>query len=403
MGELKTPLYAFVDETGNTGHNLFDEAQPDFFTAALITKGDFDNNYREQAFALTSKLDVEALHGKELGLGRIEAIGDDFLSLLERAKANFFISRVEKRYLLATKVFDTLFDSGENAAVAWHHYNLRAFRIMLAFKLAMIIDLETAKLFWECILEPNEEKAYELLPKVCARLHGNLLDIPDERSREILKEGLEWALQHPQSIQIHTDRKLSRQGHFPNLVAFTNLLEGLEHFWRERKKRVARITHDQQNEFAKSLAMYHELFSNAAPDQIRWGGETYTLQRVVGSEFEVKEDSLSQGIQVTDVVLWLYSQLHKEKSLPRKCSAIMEYVFAHGWENDFSFKGVERMFVEKFGPILSKPISIEQEKSAREWMAKAEAARQASITQYKQDGLPPFMRHAPAAIEQERK
>ncbi len=28
-------LYAFVDETGNTGHNLFDKAQPDFFTAAL--------------------------------------------------------------------------------------------------------------------------------------------------------------------------------------------------------------------------------------------------------------------------------------------------------------------------------------------------------------------------------
>src|SRR5208337_3716500 len=127
-------------------------------------------------------------------------------------------------------------------------------RLMLAFKVAMIVDLDTAKLFWDCILEPNEKKAYELLPKVCARLHGNLLEIPDEKSREIVKEGLEWAWQHPEAIQIHTDRKLSRQGHFPNLVAFTNLLDGLEHFSRERKKRVARITHDHQAEFAKSLA-----------------------------------------------------------------------------------------------------------------------------------------------------
>ena len=30
-----------------------------------------------------------------------------------------------KRYLLAVKMFDVLFDSGENAAVAWHNYNLR--------------------------------------------------------------------------------------------------------------------------------------------------------------------------------------------------------------------------------------------------------------------------------------
>jgi hypothetical protein len=43
MGQAKIPLYAYIDETGNTGHNLFDEAQPDFFTAALITKGNFDD------------------------------------------------------------------------------------------------------------------------------------------------------------------------------------------------------------------------------------------------------------------------------------------------------------------------------------------------------------------------
>jgi hypothetical protein len=35
-------MFAFVDETGNTGENLFDEEQPLFITAALITKTDFD-------------------------------------------------------------------------------------------------------------------------------------------------------------------------------------------------------------------------------------------------------------------------------------------------------------------------------------------------------------------------
>ena len=110
MGESKLPLYAFVDETGNTGHNLFDEAQPDFFTAALITKGNFDISFEKRTKAIADRLKVPALHGKDLGVGRIEAVAPDLLDLLQAAKAHFFVSRVEKRYLLASKVFDTLFE-----------------------------------------------------------------------------------------------------------------------------------------------------------------------------------------------------------------------------------------------------------------------------------------------------
>ena len=66
MGESKLSLFAFVDETGNTGHNLFDEVQPDFFTAALITKGDFDISFERRTKAMADRLKVAASHGKEL-------------------------------------------------------------------------------------------------------------------------------------------------------------------------------------------------------------------------------------------------------------------------------------------------------------------------------------------------
>ena len=36
-------------------------------------------------------------------------------------------SRVEKKYLAATKVFDTYFDSGENLAMPWQAYNIGCF------------------------------------------------------------------------------------------------------------------------------------------------------------------------------------------------------------------------------------------------------------------------------------
>lgn len=214
-GQSKLPFYAYVDETGNTGHNLFDEAQPDFFTAALITKGDFDLSFTKPVQELARGFGADTLHAKGLGIQRLDAIATDILKILRASDAHFFVSRVEKRYLVATKIFDALFDSGENAAVAWHHYNLRPLRLMLAFKLASTVDEDTAKLFWQCILEPDKEKAYQTLPTVCEALQKNLAKIPDERSRQVLSDGLDWARKHPEAIQIHTDRKIARKGHFP--------------------------------------------------------------------------------------------------------------------------------------------------------------------------------------------
>lgn len=392
MGQSKIPFYAYVDETGNTGHNLFDEQQPNFYTAALITKGDFDLVAAKAVQDAALKVGNGTLHAKELGMQRLEMIAPEILDLLQSSNAHFFVSRVEKRYLLATKIFDALFDSGENAAVAWHHYNLRALRVIFAFKLASIVDEETARLFWQCIMEPKKERVLEMLPSVCEALEKNIHQIPDERSRQVLGDGLRWARTHPDAIQVHTDRKIAKQGHFPNMVAFANLLDGLDHYSKTFKRPVARITHDQQSEFEKTLAVWHEMHSNASPEEIHWAGETYSLQKVVGSKFEVKSDSNSPGIQIADVVLWLYSQLKKGKHISDGCAEIMEHVWMHGWENDFSFSGVHRVYVEKFGPILDKPLSPEKEKAVRAQLGEMEKARLASMNRYEKDRLPPFER-----------
>jgi hypothetical protein len=316
MGESRLPLFAYVDETGNTGHNIFDEVQPDFFTGALITRGDFDVAFGKRTRDIAATFGATSLHGQELGIRRLESVAADLLRLFESARPNFFVSRVEKKYLLATKMYDSLFDSGENAAVGWHHYNLRPLRLMLTFKLAAMIDEDTAKLFWRCILEPNEQKAYEMLPKLCEALQKNIDRVPDAKSRQVIGEGLEWARTHPKSIQIHTDRKTARQGHFPNLVAFSNLLNGLDDLSRRLKKPIARISHDRQSEFQKTIEAWHELATNASPDEIRWAGESHVLQKVPGSNISVLEDSQCPGIQIADIVLWLYAQFRKGKELP---------------------------------------------------------------------------------------
>jgi len=385
-------MFAFVDETGNTGRNLLDEAQPDFFTGALITKTNFDLVYASKIEALAAKFGEDPLHGKDLGFGRVEEIAESLLRIFKKADARFFMSRVEKRYLLATKIFDTFFDSGENAAVAWRHYNIRPLRLMLAFKVASLVTEDVAKRFWDMLLEKNAAKARAALPEICQALIDRAGELPDERSQQIVSDGLAWARDYPETIHVHLDTRQARNGHMPNLVAFANLLEGLEFFSKKWNRRVRRITHEQQSEFDKTLREWHELYSTASDEPIHMPGEVIVFQKVVGSEFEVKKSSESAGIQAIDIVLWLYLQYTREAGFPPDCARLMNYVFGHAWMNDFSYAGVEKQFAERFGRILSTPISAEQEAEARKHIAQDEARRIQSMEQYEKDGIVPFMR-----------
>src|SRR5690606_32192575 len=193
----------------------------------------------------------------ELGLGRLETIADDLLRLLHRAGATFFVSGVEKKYLLATEMFDTLFDSGENAAVPWHAYNLKPLKIIGAFKLAGVITDDIARDFWKCLLMPKEADARAALPPICEAIKARLDILPDARSRELLGQGLDWIIAHPECVQFATEQKLAKQGHFPNLVAFANLLEGLQSMSSRLNKKIASIIHDEQNEFGRTLSSWH--------------------------------------------------------------------------------------------------------------------------------------------------
>ena len=109
-------MFAFVDETGNTGANLLDEEQPDIFTAALITKSDFDLVYGAKVRRLAKRAGGTSLHAKDLGFKRIQPIARELCQIFKKADARFFVSRVEKRYLLATKIFDTFFDLGRKCS-----------------------------------------------------------------------------------------------------------------------------------------------------------------------------------------------------------------------------------------------------------------------------------------------
>lgn len=385
-------MFAFVDETGNTGSNIFDAAQPDFFTGALIAKSNFDVLHKKSLSALCRKHGVGPLHASVLGFGPIEKIAPDLLNLLKKVDARFFVSRVEKRYLVATKLYDTFFDSGENPAANWNAYNVRVLKLTLCFKVATILTEEIAREFWSMLMARNEKQARAKIPGICDAILENVHLLADQRSRDVVTETLLWSRHHPEALDIFIAGRQAKNGHMPNMVGFVGLLDGLEGFSKRWNRPLKKIVHDRQSQFEGSLEEWHRMFSNASGEPIHLPGETMVLRKVHGSTFEVSSSDDSAGIQVADLTLWLFRQFLAGKDIPEGSAAILSYVFKKGYQQDFSFRGVGAQVEEKLLDIMEKDIPAEAMEAGRRLRDQQEQLRQHLVDKYEEDGLMPYQR-----------
>ena len=385
-------MFAYVDESGNTGKNIFDAEQPDFFTGALITKTNFDVLHSKRIQRIALRAGVPALHAAEVGMGPIEYAADDIFRLLKKIDARFCISRVEKRYLLATKLYDVFFDSGENPAASWSDYNIKPLRLLMCLRVATLITDEIAHDFWDMLLARNERRAREKILGICEDLLAQVPILPDRRSREIVSETLAWSRNHPEALDIFIAGRQAKNGHMPNMVAFDNLLSGLENYSKRWKHPLRKIVHDQQSQFESSLAEWHAMFSNASDEPIQRPGETIVIQKTAGSTFEVSTSDNSAGIQIADLILWLFRQRFYGKHLSEKSSRLLSYVFKKCYYSDFSFDAVGQQVEEELRQIMATKLSPEMERKAKEVMAKNEQHRQLMIAAYEEDGLMPYQR-----------
>jgi len=159
----------------------------------------------------------------------------------------------------------------------------------------------------------------------------------------------------------------------PNMVAFTNLIDGIERQSQAWGKSVKIIKHDRQTQFEKSLTFVHELYANADPTPIEWPGmPKYSLQKVNGSKFVVSNRFESPGIQLVDIVLWLFGRVNTGDDLPEHSHRFMKYVLTKGYYSDFSFDGVYYNLDKEMRPIMEAPFSEEQLAWAKEMIERSE-------------------------------
>jgi len=377
-------MFAYVDETGNTGENLFDRAQPDFVTAALITRADFDVVHGAHLKRIAAGIGATSLHANQLGVQRIEDIADEVRKLLRSADARFAFSRIEKRYLLVTKIVDYVFDCGENLAVPWHAYSLRYMRLLLVFKTVALVDQPLADLFWSALMAKRQDEGLKRFVEACRILRGRLSNLPDARSREIFGDALDWAIANPDELTIHSNDKVARYTHLPNVVGFINLLDGIED-WSERLGRpVKRIKHDRQSQFEQNFQFVHDMLTHASGEVLEWPGEEpRILRKVFGSDLIISSSEASAGIQVADLLLWLFKRVRTKDLIGPKSISLFNFMVGRGRLHDFSFENANaglRALDQKISQV--DQIDEETRVKAKQMIQAQEARRQKNIAEF---------------------
>ncbi len=326
----ETPIFAYTDEAGNTGLNIFDRDQPVFHTLTLFAKQDLNAEAAGPVAEWCAALGVDELHAADLGVGRLSTIATSMNEFIMAVNPLFVVTAVEKRHLAAMKFADTVLDSGLNEAVAGFHYWSRPWRLRMSLDLANHMTPRCEREFWEAYRRCDYAKFSEIADRVESSI---AIKVRDRRARQLLGDALKWASKHPEELLVK-QTKLDA----PNLVAFSFILQALHQMFKETSYRVKVFVHDEQNEFMKSFRMMYDAvsrfrFEDKSPALLPDWEEAETFDCPLTEE----TSSSAPALQLVDVLLWLLRRfLAKGTTGSKECDELLVPLLIMGTVHEFS-------------------------------------------------------------------
>lgn len=375
-------MWIYIDETGNTGTNVFDPNQPVFLLGYVASRTNIDLLSARQIQRIARYVGQPYLHATEIPPDQVDGVCTEVATLVEERDVRFGFSRVSKDYLAVSKLFDTLFDPHENLEAPWLTYWVRPLRLMMVHKIASIVDEPLLQRFWNCLFQKNAAIRSQEFVAVCKDLQQRAVGLPDARSRELISQVTDWAIQNPNTITLRLTRTISL-GHAPNLVAFMPLMGLMDRLSRLWRRPVRAIYHDRSGQFRSNLIEMHQVFSNAQPGPVTITvGQQEVLRRVPGSAFEMRESAASAGLQIIDLVLWLLNRIDRGDQLPPGAYRLLNYVMRRSQISDLSFASVTPELEHQIGEIMDAPFTPEDERRARDLIELDERRRETARQEY---------------------
>lgn len=342
-------MYFYVDESGHTGLNLFDENQPMLYYGVLSSKINLDAAAEARVRKIRNKLGVQRLHAAELGNGRLVTIIEDIEKLRKRYDLRFDISRVEKTDHAIISFFDQVFDQGMNPAVPWTSY-WTPLRFILLVKLATIFDQKLLKKAWTARTCLNTNKANALLVEVCNELIPRVSQLPDARSREVITDALSWAAMNPGDIYYNAKDKSSLLQIAPNIIGFQSVMSGIARRLVKAKTGASKIVVDRQAQFNSAQEKLSDFYAENknAPMVSGPGLPEIDFSGMPEIPISCLPGTDSVGLELVDIYLWVFKRYMEEKELAPELYSLIKGQLHRGSSNEISINGI----IERWSPWL---------------------------------------------------
>ena len=369
-------MYCFVDESGNTGQNLFDDDQPILYYGVITCRVNLDVVAEPLLKRLRHRLGVNRLHANQLGVARLSEISLDLAKFSTKNDVRFSLFKVSKPDHAIITFFDQVFDSGLNEAIPWEHY-WTPLRYVLLFKVAHLFDRETAEKAWQARKETSAARAKELLQEVFATLLERIDTLPDARSRDLVSGGLKWAAAHPFEIGYEAGNKDSALQISPNLVGFQQVLQSIADLAANQSRKVRAITVDRQTEFNKAQDELAELYRKMRGHKQSMGPGMPEMNMInmpeVPPRFQPGDESA--GLELVDVTLWVTKRVMEGKPLSPELETLFKTQAKRGVIDEVSLAGLDKRWRHLLNlPAPTEPISPDLQKVFDENEAKRQRA-----------------------------
>lgn len=336
-------MFYYVDESGNTGLQLFDSAQPNLFYGVLSSSNDLDDVAELHVKILRERLGVERLHAAELGVGPLLEICESLKVINRKNSIRMDFYRVGKLDHAVINFFDQVFDQGMNSAVPWAYY-WTPLRYPLLLKLAGHFDVELIKKAWGARICQQPERATNDFVEVCLELLRRVKFEPDQKIKKVLNDSLTWAAKNPDRIGYNVTSRKSALDISPNVIGFQFVMHGIAARVEEEGRGAVKIVVDRQGEFNRSQELLAKFYADTK--EVSWvvgpGLPVMDLKNMPEIPISCTPGDSSAGLELVDIYLWLFKRCFDGRDVPGALRGIIDGLLKESRTDEISLSGIKR-------------------------------------------------------------
>ena len=106
------------------------------------------------------------------------------------------------------------------------------------------------------------------------------------------------------------------------------------------------------------------------------------MRRVPGSALRMATEETSPGLQVIDVILWLFKRTLTGQDVGPEGARLLQRVFIRARQRDFSFADEGQQLEMEMQEVMNASFGEDQQEFSRNFRAKTEQNRQIAMAEY---------------------